>query len=601
MRHASRATSSSLLALFALCVALTQASASELLTVQINQVALDSLGPKIAVIESRSDASTGRYRVLQDKQQVGEGELRALPVFTEWGEGRHYFAADFSSFTQAGTYQVVVDMNGQSAASAPVPVSANALFNTTAAQLLDYFKKSRNTSNADHKIRIYGTQRYVDVWGGWNDAGGDNGKYLSHLSYAHFFNPQQASMVTWVLAKTADSAPSLYRQAGLEAAVLEEAFWGADYLHRILDRQGYFYMTVFDKWGTNNAERVVTGFEGIDGVYTRNYKSSFRAGGGMAIAALARASILARHTGRHGQYTASTYLADAERAFDHLVKHNREYCSDGVENIIDDYTALMAAIELHHATQQQRYLDAARLRAAHLNARLDANGLFNSDQGERPFYHGAEAGFPIVSLAYYHEAETDALLRKQASKTIAAALGKQLAMNRSVANPYNYARQAFRTFANGHLSDSSYEGFFMPHANETGYWWQGESARLASLSTAALLGGRISNPDPAGAFGVSKELAEFAQNQVDWTMGRNPYGMTMLYGFGKLNPPSAESAGTMLVGGISNGITGATDSPLGAGIAFAPGPDEEQWRWVEQWIPHTAWLLINATAMAPKE
>ncbi|WP_175500776.1 glycoside hydrolase family 9 protein [Duganella sp. CF402] len=568
---------------------------------QINQVALDSNGPKIAVVESRSDASAGRYRVLQDKHQVGEGELRALPAFTEWGEGRRYFAADFSSFTQTGTYQIVVDMSGQSAASAPVPVHANALFSTTAASLLDYFKKSRNTSSADHKIRIYGTPRYVDVWGGWNDAGGDNGKYLSHLSYAHFFNPQQASMVTWVLAKTADSTPSLYRQAGLEAAVLEEAFWGADYLHRILDRQGYFYMTVFDKWGTNNAERVVTGFEGIDGVYTRNYKSSFRAGGGMAIAALARASILARNSGKHGRYTASTYLADAQRAFDHLEKHNREYCSDGVENIIDDYTALMAATELHHATHQQRYLDAARLRAAHLNARLNASGVFISDQGERPYYHGAEAGFPIVSLAYYHEAETDTLLRNQASKTIAAALSKQLAMNRSVANPYNYARQTFRTFADGRLSDSSYEGFFMPHANETGYWWQGESARLSSLSTAALLGGRVSNPDPAGAFGVSKELAEFAQNQIDWTLGRNPYGMTMLYGFGKLNPPSAESAGTMLAGGISNGITGAQDSPLGAGIAFAPGPDEEQWRWVEQWIPHSAWLLLNASAMAPKQ
>jgi hypothetical protein len=601
MRHASRTTSLLSLALLALTCTGVQAGQPEPLTVQINQVALDSRGPKIAVVESRSDASAGRYRVLQDKQQVGEGELRALPAFTEWGEGRHYFAADFSSFTQAGTYQIVVDMNGQSAASAPVPVSTNALFNTTAAQLLDYFKKSRNTSSADHKIRIYGTKRYVDVWGGWNDAGGDNGKYLSHLSYAHFFNPQQASMATWVLAKTADSSPSLYRQAGLEAAVLEEAFWGADYLHRILDREGYFYMTVFDKWGTNNAERVVTGFEGIDGVYTRNYKSSFRAGGGMAIAALARASILARHTGRHGQYTASTYLADAQRAFDHLEKHNREYCSDSVENIIDDYTALMAATELHHATHQQRYLDAARLRAAHLNARLNADGLFNSDQGNRPFYHGAEAGFPIISLAYYHEAETDPLLRKQASKTIAAALDKQLAMNRSVANPYNYARQAFRTFANGRLSDSSYEGFFMPHANETDYWWQGESARLASLSTAALLGGRISNPEPTGAFGVSKELAEFAQNQVDWTLGRNPYGMTMLYGFGKLNPPSAESAGKMLVGGISNGITGATDSPLGSGITFAPGPDEEQWRWVEQWIPHSAWLLLNASAMAPKQ
>lgn len=574
------------------------ACANDLVTVQINQVALDSRGPKIALVESRSGASQGHFRVQHNAREVGGGELQALPAFYEWGPGLHYFAADFSRFSEPGAYQIEVDLDGQSASSPAVPVSENALFTRTAAQLLDYFRKSRNTSVADHKIRIYGTQRYVDVWGGWNDAGGDNGKYLSHLSYAHFFNPQQASLATWVLAKTADSAPQLYRQAKLEKAVLEEAFWGADYLHRILDRQGYFYMTVFDKWGTDNAERVVTGFEGIDGVYTANYKSSFRAGGGMAIAALARAAILARHTGQHGQYTAATYLADAERAFAHLQKHNRDYCSDGAENIIDDYTALMAAVELHHATHQPRYLTAARQRAAKLTARLSPAGYFVSDQKDRPFYHGVEAGLPVISLSYYQEIEPDAHLRKQAIQTISTALTQQLTLNQAVSNPYNYARQTFRTFENGKLSDKIQHGFFMPHANETGYWWQGESARLSSLSTAALLGGRLIAPDPTGPFGLRKELAEFAQNQVDWTLGRNPYGMTMLYGFGQRNPPHAESAGTMLVGGISNGITGAQDSPVGGGIEFAPGPDDNQWRWVEQWLPHSAWMLLNATAMA---
>ena len=572
--------------------------ADDLVTVQINQVALDSRGPKIALIESRSGATHGHYRVLHNAQQVGAGELQALPAFNAWGQGLHYFAADFSRFSAPGAYQIVAEFEGQSASSPAVPVSENALFVHTATQLLDYFRKSRNTSAADHKIRIYGTQRYVDVWGGWNDAGGDNGKYLSHLSYAHFFNPQQASLATWVLAKTADSASQMYRQAKLETAVREEAFWGADYLHRILDRQGYFYMTVFDKWGTDNAERVVTGFEGIDGVYTANYKSAFRAGGGMAIAALTRAAILARQTGQHGQYTAATYLADAERAFAHLQQHNRDYCSDGVENIIDDYTALMAAVELHHATHQQRYLAAARLRAASLTARMTPAGHFTSNQADRPYYHGVEAGLPVISLAYYQEIEPDARLRTQAIQTIATALAQQLALNHEVANPYNYARQTFRTFEHGQRSAELQHGFFMPHANETGYWWQGESARLSSLSTAALLGGRLSHPDPAGPFGVRKDLAEFAQNQVDWTLGRNPYGMTMLYGFGQRNPPHAESAGTMLVGGISNGITGAQDSPVGTGIEFAPGPDDNQWRWVEQWLPHSAWMLLNATAMA---
>ena len=54
----------------------------------------------------------------------------------------------------------------------------------------------------------------------------------------------------------------------------------------------------------------------------------------------------------------------------------------------------------------------------------------------------------------------------------------------------------------------------------------------------------------------------------------------------------------MFKGGISNGITGALDSDMGEGITFAPGPDDAQWRWVEQWLPHSAWMLLAAVSMA---
>ena len=110
--------------------------------------------------------------------------------------------------------------------------------------------------------------------------------------------------------------------------------------------------------------------------------------------------------------------------------------------------------------------------------------------------------------------------------------------------------------------------------------------------------GRIVSPDPKGAFGVTTDLATFAQNQIDWTLGRNPYGLCLLYGFGVRNPPHADSAGDMVVGGISNGITGAVDSDEGRGIVFAAGPDENNWRWIEQWIPHSGWFLVAASAMA---
>ncbi|NNC25004.1 glycosyl hydrolase, partial [Salinisphaera sp. USBA-960] len=80
--------------------------------------------------------------------------------------------------------------------------------------------------------------------------------------YANHFNPQQASMAAWVLAYGAHARKALFAAHGLQAQVEDEAFWGADYLHRILDKDGYFYTTVFDQWGTPGAVRMVTGYEG---------------------------------------------------------------------------------------------------------------------------------------------------------------------------------------------------------------------------------------------------------------------------------------------------------------------------------------------------
>lgn len=570
---------------------------TEPLLVQLNQVALERRGPKLAIVEYAGDADEGSYTVLRDGKQVRSGKLQALPSFTEWSPGKRYFSADFSDAELAGQYQVDVHIGRQHAQSATVPVRDNAVFATTGAQLLNYFQRSRHTDDADRSVRIFQTSRKVNVWGGWQDAGGDKGKYLSHLGYANYFNPQQASMAAWVLAYGAHARKGLFAAQGLQKQVEDEAFWGADYLHRILDAEGYFYTTVFDQWGTPGAERMVTGYEGIAGTYTALYRSAFRAGGGMAIAALARASMLAKQSGRHGEFDGAQYLADAERAYAHLRKFNPQYGADGKENIIDDYTALMALVELRNATGAQRYLDDARMRATSLIGRQQADGGFISDGGSRPYYHAAEAGLPVISLSAYVDIEPEQTRRERALQAIGSALKHELAMTQSVANPYGYARQRFQLTQDGKAAGEAMEGFFIPHRNETGYWWQGESARLASLSAAMVIGSRKLAANGAAGYGLSADRAGYAQDQLDWTLGRNPYGISMLYGFGEKNPPIVmESAGEMFVGGISNGITGAPGSDRGAGISFAPGPDPEQWRWVEQWIPHTTWMLFVVMA-----
>ena len=566
------------------------------LTIHVNRVALETDGPKSAIVESNHALSGGEFTVLHDGETRMRAPLKPLPDFTEWGENKHYYLADFSALRHSGRYIVRANDGALKAESGNIIVGNDALFRTITPALLSYFRESRWLDARDREIRVHGSERIVDASGGWKDAGGDNGKYLSHLSYANYFNPQQAGFTAWAMARAYDAAPRRFAAAGLADDIVDEAFWGADFMHRLLSPEGYFYMTVFDGWGRPDAEREITGYVGAAGKYTQDYHAAFREGGGMAIAALARAARLAKQTKRSGAFSGAAYLADAERGWAHLAANNLKYVDDGKENIIDDYCALIAAVELYKSTGKASYRSAADARAGNLVNRMTADGWWRSDNGERPYYHGAEAGMPVIALAEYLTIAppTKAIAARE---TIKRALDAQDSLDRETENPFDYPRQQFRIVVDGKPAAID-SGFFMPHANETGYWWQGESARLSSLAAAAVLGGRAIG-EKGKMFGVSDRLARAAEHRLDWTLGRNPYDISMLYGFGQRNPAYADAGGFMLVGGISNGITGAADCEDGSGIAFSPGPEGENWRWNEQWLPHSTWMLLAVAFLNP--
>ena len=103
-----------------------------------------------------------------------------------------------------------------------------------------------------------------------------------------------------------------------------------------------------------------------------------------------------------------------------------------------------------------------------------------------------------------------------------------------------------------------------------------------------------------GAFGITQELADYASDQIAWILGGNPYDMCFMFQFGKFNVPYMKSmfghgSGR---GGISNGITGKDGNPDGSGIDFKLEANGNEWRWTEQWIPHSAWFLQAVTAMS---
>jgi len=563
--------------------------------IYINQIGFDTRGPKIAVVGSASplpaktmfsivDAASGKVEFT--------AALGAQQKVEDWYKDKIFYQADFSSLKKDGKYKLIITISGKKCSSEPFRITENALAKLTLSSIIHYYNKQRaNTPEeleADQHIKLYGSDKTVDLRGGWCDASGDVSKYFSHLAYANFVSPQQIPLVTWSMESVDETIPGLLTKWGLKDSLENEAVYGADFILRSLSSENYFYETIFSYFSKDPNARRVVGLR-ANSVTTDAYQAAFREGGGMGIAALARIS----RWKKHGEYTSQKYLDGAKRAFAHLLINNTKYDDDGKENIIDDYCALMAATELWIATNEPLYRDEARKRAANLAKRMSPDGYFIANDANRPFWHAADAGLPVVSLSRYLKKETDPALRNKVLQTIKKALDYNLRVSHEVSNPFGYARQSF--LYKGEVKD----GFFIPHENETGWWWQGEDARLGSLATAAIVGGRLVYPAQSG-WGVKPALSSYASQQLSWILGCNPYSMCFMYGFGKNNVPYMHSSfghGSQK-GGISNGITGKDGNGDGSGIDFKTEAEGNEWRWTEQWIPHAAWFMQAIAAMA---
>jgi hypothetical protein len=140
--------------------------------------------------------------------------------------------------------------------------------------------------------------------------------------------------------------------------------------------------------------------------------------------------------------------------------------------------------------------------------------------------------------------------------------------------------------------------FFMPHDNETGYWWQGENARLGSLSAAFLQAGRATLP--SWTLSGSDSLSQEGTAGLDWVLGKNTANENFMYGVAGGNT-SPYDGGTNRVGGICNGITANSDadqSPTYYDNSGTSNPPYFYWHWTEQWIPHDANFLLGAASVA---
>ena len=284
-----------------------------------------------------------------------------------------------------------------------------------------------------------------------------------------------------------------------------------------------------------------------------------------------------------GDFSSDVYLKTAEDAFAYLETHNLALASDGKNNIIDDYCALAAAVELYKVTKKDAYRVAANVRAESLMNRLvswkNYSNYWRADDGDRPFFHAVDEGFPVVSLIYYLDI-CDSGVKQKVLDVVKKSLEFDLAVTSEVPNAFGYARQLVQ-----HKDGTRNSSFFYPHDTETEPWWQGEDARLASLSCAA----RLAVPYFRSDKNFAEKLEKYGDDQLNWILGLNPFDASMLYGTGRNNPEYMFFATwqyTNMPGGISNGITSGLENEhdIDFNVPYSVTGKDYDWRWGEQWL-----------------
>jgi len=581
----------------------------------VSHVGYEASESKHAVIQSSgaADVSACRVREVDGDRTALEATPKPVGAVAKWKTWR-YFTLDFDAVTTEGDYYLECAADGRAARSFPFAIRKDLLEREILSNVIYYFKGQRASGlfdSADEHLPFEGKRTgTIDARGGWYDATGDYGKHLSHLSFSTYFNPQQIPLAAWSLFRTHDELARRGNPAFRQylRRLLDEAMFGADFLVRMKSPTGSFYRSVNAPGPEKKpADRRIgedakvfqvkkatsdvsfLGDESDPAASAKAYEVGYRAGGGLSIAVLAMAS---RHPGS-GVFTSAEYLKAAENAFAFLEKNNLALANDGKENIIDDYAALEAATELFRATQNGVYREAADRRAKSLVGRVTGQGAhanhWRADDGDRPFFHPSDAGFPVVALLHHADIADDAM-RREVLGAVKRAMSFELEVTAEVANPFGYARQLVQNKQGARRTS-----FFFPHDTETAPWWQGENARLGSLATAARLAARHFEEDAS----FRAKLEAYAWNQLDWILGENPFDACMLHGSGRNNPrymffESYEY--TNAPGGICNGVTSGfkNEEDIDFNLSFKQTGADHDWRWGEQWLPHASWFLLAA-------
>jgi len=476
--------------------------------IRVSQWPYPPEAPKVAIVFA--DRPVDRSFTVSDVESgkvVLRGRLQPTPA-AAWGAFRHHYQADLSTLRAPGRYRLTA--GGKAKASAELSIAAEAYASLPDA-LLDFIRQQRCGYNpfvgeichAHDGRTAYGPLpegSYVDARGGWHDAG-DQLKYLL-----------TSSTVTAHLLLAWREAPALFGDAfdalGRPGAngmpdVLDEARWGLDWMLRLHPAPDQLYHQVADDrdhigWKLPHQETSDYGWGA--GRYRVVYFADGRPQGLKQWKSVSDG--VANLAGRYAAAMALAYQtwkddprqrAYAERCFQagvevYALGRAREGVQQGnsygapyryaEETWADDME--WGAAELHRATDEARYREDGERYARLIGA---TSWMGRSEAGHYQLY-------PFMNMGH-------AALHEGAAEPLRPALSE--------------------LYREG-LDASQAAAARNPYGVGAPFIWCSNNLVVA-LATQGLLFERMSG-DP--------RFRGLVAAQVDWLLGRNPWGVSML-------------------------------------------------------------------------
>ncbi len=515
-------------------------------TVLINQAGYDLGAPKHFVVQSNVAAKEPVFALLHEGGSVAlEGKLMpAVRIKGKYGQdwGYAYYDGDLTAFDTAGHYRLRATLDGVSAESWPFEIGDNRLWRAAARPAYRFFWYQR----CGMEIPGFHGACHLD------DAVGPDGKSARSVfggwHDAGDYNTYQNAPYVIGLARAYGAQAAAFdalKPAG-EEGFLDELLWGGAHVRRMITEDGSAFGSITSGYGFWGPPELET--DNIPGTGDERPAACVRGDNpDDHQAALARIASLLHDKGRAD---VSEWTEPAARSLDYALAQGHRGLAQ-----------LTTATDLFRATNDPKYAALAK----------DLFGALapKPDQG--------------LSLALVDAVRRyDETFKEDHSEVLKEML---------VARAESLLKLADNPFGVCSFGTAEKPNFFNA-PDDKGGWHIGTSSYLFESATLVALANQYS-PDP--------RYRRFVYDQFNWTLGMNPFNLSLMEGVGSAFLPSYHNR--IAFAGIKRGavpgsvVNGVTWRAVGDDRPFVDtnGTDIPAFESNECWLPHNT-AFLNALA-----